>query len=59
MTGGFAIVASPASYRESGIMSFIMNREGVVYEKDLGEKTAEVAAAIDTYNPDESWAPIE
>jgi hypothetical protein len=59
MTGGFAIVASPASYRESGIMSFIMNREGVVYEKDLGEKTAEVAAAIDTYNPDEGWTPIE
>jgi Protein of unknown function (DUF2950) len=52
---GFALVAYPAKYGASGIMTFIVNQEGVVYEKDLGEDTAKVAAAINTFDPDETW----
>jgi Protein of unknown function (DUF2950) len=55
LTGGFALIAYPAQYRVSGVMTFIVNRDGVVYEQDLGEKTAEVASRIETYNPDNSW----
>src|SRR5208337_2697069 len=55
MTGGFAILASPVIYRDSGIMTFILNREGVVYQKDLGPKTADTAASMNSYNPDEGW----
>jgi Protein of unknown function (DUF2950) len=54
-TGGFALIAYPAEYRVTGVMTFIVNRDGVVYEQDLGEKTAEVASQITTYNPDNSW----
>ena len=59
MTGGFAIIASPVTYRDSGIMTFIMNREGVVYQKDLGPGTSELAASIKEYNPTGDWAPVE
>jgi hypothetical protein len=59
MIGGFALVAYPARYRVSGIMTFIVNQDGVVYQKDLGPKTAEVANAIKTYNPDSTWTPAE
>jgi Protein of unknown function (DUF2950) len=54
-TGGFALIAYPADYRVTGVMTFIVNRDGVVYEQDLGEKTADVASRIETYNPDNSW----
>ncbi len=57
MTGGFAFLAYPAQYRNSGIMTFIIGTDGVVYQKDLGEKTADAAAAITEYNPDDSWKP--
>jgi hypothetical protein len=57
MTGGFAILAYPAEYRNSGIMTFIVGKDGVVYQKDLGEKTAELATALDEYNPDDGWTP--
>jgi hypothetical protein len=50
LTGGFALLAWPASYDNSGIMSFQVNQRGIVYQADLGEETAEKAAAIDTYN---------
>jgi hypothetical protein len=59
LTGGFAVIASPAKYRDSGIMTFLMSREGVVYERDLGPNTADAAAAIKEYNPTEEWAPAE
>jgi hypothetical protein len=59
MTGGFAILASPVKYRDSGIMTFILSREGVVYQKDLGKDTANVAEAIQSYNPDEGWTVAE
>jgi hypothetical protein len=59
MTEGFAILASPVKYRDSGIMTFILSREGVVYQKDLGKDTANVAAAIQSYNPGEGWTVAE
>jgi hypothetical protein len=55
MIGGFALVAWPAEYDESGIMTFIVNQQGRVYQKDLGEKTAEIAAAMKEYDPDKTW----
>jgi hypothetical protein len=55
MIGGFALIAWPASYGSSGVMSFIVNHEGVVYEKDLGPNTAAAAAKITRFNPDRSW----
>jgi hypothetical protein len=55
MTGGFALLAYPAKYGDSGIKTFIVNQDGIVHEKDLGPKTAEIAARIIAYNPDETW----
>jgi hypothetical protein len=59
MIGGFALVAYPASYGVSGIMTFIVNHDGIVYQKDLGPKTAQVANTMKTYNPDQTWAQAE
>lgn len=59
MTGGFAFVAYPAEYRSSGVMTFIVGQDGVVYEKDLGKHTAVVANAMKQYNPDSSWSKSE
>jgi hypothetical protein len=55
MTGGFALIAYPSQYRSNGVMTFIVNKDGVVYQKDLGEETTDVASKIATYNPDDSW----
>ena len=55
MTGGFALLAFPAKYGDSGIMTFTVNQDGIVHEKDLGHDTAKIAARIKNYNPDESW----
>jgi Protein of unknown function (DUF2950) len=52
---GFALVAYPACYGASGIMTFIVNQEGVIYEKDLGDDTASVVAAMTAYDPDDTW----
>jgi Protein of unknown function (DUF2950) len=57
MTGGFAVLAYPIEYRNSGIMTFIAGKDGVVYQKDLGENTASAAEAMTEYNPDGSWKP--
>jgi hypothetical protein len=59
MTGGFAFVAYPAEYRSSGVMTFIVNQDGVVYEKDLGKKTDIVAKNMKEYNPNSSWQKAE
>jgi hypothetical protein len=59
MTGGFAVVAYPAQYGDSGIMTFIINQSGVVYQKDLGKTTDEVAAAMTEFNPDKTWKVVE
>ena len=58
MTRGFAILAYPAAYRNSGIMTFIVSKDGTVYQKDLGEKTADVAAAMAEYNPGDGWSGV-
>jgi len=58
MTGGFAILAYPADYQDSGIMTFLVGTDGVVYEKDLGPKTVDVAAAMTDYNPGDGWKPV-
>jgi len=55
MIGGFAVIAFPARYGASGIMSFIVNQDGVVYEKDLGKNTAAMASQMATFDPDPSW----
>jgi hypothetical protein len=55
MIGGFALIAWPASYGNSGVMTFIVNHEGVVYEKDLGLGTATAVGKITRFNPDKSW----
>ncbi len=59
MTGGFAFVAYPAEDRSSGVMTFIVNEDGVVYQKDLGKKTDVIAKAMREYNPDSSWRKAE
>ena len=51
MIGGFAMIAYPADYGNSGVMSFIVNQQGVVYERDLGEETAVAAQSITEYDP--------
>jgi Protein of unknown function (DUF2950) len=58
MTGGFAFVAWPAEYRNSGVMTFIIGNDGVVYEKNLGANTAGVVKAMTTYNPDKTWKAV-
>jgi hypothetical protein len=57
MTGGFAMLAYPAEYRSSGIMTFIVDKDGVVYQKDLGGKTVDLAQAMAEYDPSDSWKP--
>ncbi|HEY0458786.1 MAG TPA: DUF2950 domain-containing protein [Pyrinomonadaceae bacterium] len=57
MIGGFALLAYPAVYRSTGVKTFMVSHDGVVYEKDLGPDTATLAAAIDTFSPDLSWSP--
>jgi hypothetical protein len=55
MTDGFAILAYPSEYGNSGIMTFVVGTDGVVYQKDLGEQTANVASAMTEYNPGDGW----
>jgi hypothetical protein len=59
MTGGFAVVAYPAKYGDSGIITFIIDQRGVVYQKDLGKTTDEVAGTMTKFDPDESWKAVE
>ncbi len=59
LTKGFAFVAYPAEYRNSGVMTFIVNADGVVYEKDLGPDTATLAGGMAEYNPDKTWAKVD
>ena len=58
-TGGFAFAAYPAEYRSSGVMTFIVNDDGVVYQKDLGKKTDSLAKSMKEYNPDATWQKAE
>jgi len=59
MTGGFAFIAYPAVYRSSGVMTFVVSEDGVVYEKDLGKKTESLGMSIREFNPDSSWQKSE
>ena len=57
--GGFAVIAYPASYGNSGVKSFLVNHEGVVYEKDLGSTSAVEAGKMKAYNPDKTWSKVQ
>lgn len=59
MLGGFALVAYPAEYRNSGVMTFIVNHEGTVFQKDLGQDTERIAEAMTSFNPDKSWTKVD
>ena len=59
MIGGFALVAWPAEYGNSGVVTFIVNHAGTVYQKDLGPRTAQVASNMTAYNPDNSWKKVD
>ncbi len=59
MVGGFAFVAYPAEYRNSGVMTFIINQDGVLLQKDLGKGTTEISTAMTEFDPDASWTPVE
>jgi len=59
LIGGFAAVAFPADYGNSGIMTFMVNHDGIVYEKDLGEETDKLARAINVYDPDPTWKKVD
>jgi hypothetical protein len=58
MIGGFALVAYPAQYSNSGVMTFLVNHEGIIYQKDLGPRTATIAEAMTVFNPDSSWQRV-
>jgi len=58
MLGGFALVAYPAQYGASGIMTFMANHDGIVYQKDLGEDTTKAAQAMSRFNPDSTWQKV-
>ena len=58
LTGGFALIAWPAEYGESGVMSFMLSRQGIVYEADLGPDSASFASAVQAFDPDARWQPV-
>ena len=59
MIGGFAVVAYPAEYGNSGVMTFIVNHDGIVYEKNLGNETAKLAQGMTKFDPDKTWEKAE
>ena len=59
LSGGFAVVAYPVEYEQSGVQTFMINQDGVVYQKDLGSKTGELARAIKAFNPDSTWSKVD
>jgi len=59
MVGGFALVAFPSNWGKSGVMTFIVNQQGKVYQKNLGPDTLEMEQDVDTYDPDKTWTPVK
>ncbi len=59
MLGGFALAAYPAQYGNSGVMTFIVNKDGRVYQRDLGRNTAKIVQAMKAYNADKTWKKAE
>lgn len=58
MTGGFAILAAPVKYAETGVMTFMTGSDGIVYERDFGPDTVKIASSIQDFNPTEDWSPV-
>jgi hypothetical protein len=58
MIGGFALIAAPAKYRVTGVKTFMVSQDGVVYQKDLGPNSLEIAKNIERFNPDKTWTPV-
>lgn len=59
MIGGFGVIAWPVRYGDTGVMTFIVNQDGVVYQQDLGPRTAEKAGVIASFNPDKGWVKAD
>jgi hypothetical protein len=59
MIGGFALAAAPAEYKVTGVMTFIVSHDGIVYQKDLGPGTLDAFKKMELYNPDKSWRPTD
>jgi hypothetical protein len=59
MIGGFALVAYPAEYGNSGVMTFVVNHAGTVFQKDLGEHTTRIAERMTSFNPDQTWKKVD
>jgi hypothetical protein len=59
MVGGFALVAYPAQYRSSGLMTFLVNHQGIIYEKDLGWRTTDIALGMTSFDPDRTWRRVK
>lgn len=59
MIGGFALIAAPAEYRVTGVKTFMVSNDGIVYQKDLGPDTLHIAKGIELYNPDKTWTPTK
>jgi hypothetical protein len=59
MIGGFALVAVPAEYRVTGVKTFLVNNDGIVYQKDLGPNSLDIVKKMELYNPDPTWHPTD
>ncbi len=59
MMGGFALIAYPAEYGNSGVMTFMVNHSGTVYQKDLGRRTGSIAKRIELFDPDQTWKKVD
>jgi hypothetical protein len=59
MVGGFALVAYPARYRRSGLMTFLVNHQGTIYEKDLGLRTTDIGIEMMSFDPDSAWRRVK
>ena len=55
---GFAVVAAPSAYRKTGVMTFLMAKNGKIYQKDLGDDTTPAASTMSRFNPDSSWTAV-
>jgi DUF2950 family protein len=59
MVGGFALVAYPARYRRSGLMTFLVNQQGTIYEKDLGLRSTDIGMEMTSFDPDSTWRRVK
>jgi len=59
MIGGFALVAVPAEYRVTGVKTFVVSNDGIVYQKDLGPDSLNIVKSMELYNPDKTWQPTD